>query len=76
MSQSLQVLGALLVLAPFAWSQLGSLRGDSLAYLGLNAAGSGMLAAVAYSGHQWGFLLLELTWAVVSCSGLLDRARR
>jgi hypothetical protein len=76
MSQCLQILGALLVLIPFAWSQLGSLGGGSAAYLGLNAVGSGLLAVVAYSGHQWGFLLLELMWAVVSCGGLLNRARR
>jgi hypothetical protein len=76
MSQSLQILGALLVLVPFVWSQLGSLHGGSAAYLGPNAAGSGLLAAVAYSSHQWGFLLLELTWAIVSCGGLLKSARR
>jgi hypothetical protein len=76
MSQSVPVLGALLVLVPFAWSQLGPLTVGSVAYLGLNATGSGLLAVAAYSGHQWGFLMLELTWAIVSCGGLLKRSSR
>jgi hypothetical protein len=76
MSQGLQILGALLVLVPFASSQLGALSVGSAAYLGLNAAGSTLLAVVAFSSHQWGFLLLELTWAIVSCGGLLKRAPR
>jgi hypothetical protein len=76
MSQILQILGALLVLVPFAWSQLGSLRLDSAAYLWSNAAGSGLLSAIAVSSYQWGFLLLELTWAMVSVGGLIKRVRR
>jgi hypothetical protein len=39
-------------------------------YLILNLAGSAVLAADAAAGSQWGFLLLEGEWAVVSLVGL------
>ena len=35
-----------------------------------------MLAVDALHGHQWGFLLLEATWAVVSAYALVRRAPR
>jgi hypothetical protein len=72
-SDALQVLGAIAILVPFAWSQLGSLRTTSVAYLGLNLAGSALLAALALLDRQWGFLLLEGSWAVVAAWGLARR---
>ena len=66
MIQLLQLLGALLILIPFAWSQLGALSVSSVPYLGLNLAGSAVLAAVALADTQWGFLLLETCWALVA----------
>jgi hypothetical protein len=30
---------------------------------------------LAYEGQQWGFLLLEVVWALVSFWGVLARAR-
>jgi len=70
-----QVAGWLLVLAGFVLAQLGVLNSRSLAYLVLNAAGSGALAAEALIGRQWGFLLLEGVWAVVSIVSLVRLAR-
>jgi hypothetical protein len=66
MIQVLQLLGALFVLLPFAWSQLGELSVSSARYLAMNLIGSGLLAAVAIIEVRWGFLLLEAIWALVA----------
>ena len=70
MSQLVQVLGSLLVLAAFAASQRGVLSTTSRPYLLLNLAGSAILGTLALLGQQWGFLLLEGSWAVVSAFSL------
>lgn len=73
LGQIIQIVGSILVLVGFAAAQFGRLKQDSLAYLVLNAAGSGILAVLALQGQQWGFLLLEGTWCVVSVLGLIRR---
>ena len=70
MDQAIQVLGALLILAGFAGAQLGRLRVDSVAYLLLNLVGSAVLAVLALDQQQWGFLLLEGIWTLVSAWSL------
>jgi hypothetical protein len=75
-SQLLQVLGALAVLAAFIAVQRGVLDARSRASLTLNLIGSGLLAFLALTGHQWGFLLLESSWAGVSLGGLRGQLRR
>lgn len=70
MSQLLQVLGALLLLSAFIAAQSGVLAGSSVTYLIANAAGSALLASIAVVGRDWGFLLLEGTWAVASTISL------
>jgi hypothetical protein len=69
-----QIAGSLLILVPFVLVQLGRLRTDTTAYGVLNLVGSAVLAVDALHGHQWGFLLLEGTWAVVSAYSLARRA--
>ncbi len=71
MAQALQIVGALAILAAFALNQLGRLRPDALAYLWLNLLGSALLAGLALAGSQWGFLLLEGCWALISAWSLL-----
>jgi hypothetical protein len=66
MDQVIQVFGSLLVLAAFAAAQRGLLPQTSRAYLGLNLIGSTLLAVLAFYERQWGFLLLEAVWALVS----------
>jgi hypothetical protein len=68
--QIIQVVGALLILVAFAAVQFDRMRSDSWAYLGLNLVGSVVLATLAFHSSQWGFVLLEVVWAVVSAWGL------
>ena len=74
--QVVQVGGALLILAAFILAQMGRLETDSLVYLGLNLVGSTILAIDAWVGAEWGFLLLEGVWAIVSAVGLARTFRR
>ena len=64
--QSVQILGSLLVLTAFVAGQLRRMEPSDFAYVLLNLVGSAILAAVALIEQQWGFLLLEGVWAVVS----------
>jgi hypothetical protein len=68
--QLIQVVGALLILAGFAAVQFERMRPDSRLYLALNLVGSAILAVLAWLETQWGFLLLESVWAIVSAWGL------
>jgi hypothetical protein len=68
-----QVAGAVLILVGFAGEQLGWLDGRSLTYLLFNIIGASTLAAVAFVDRDWGFLLLEGSWAVISLACLPRR---
>ncbi|HEU5252028.1 MAG TPA: hypothetical protein VFU16_01715 [Solirubrobacterales bacterium] len=70
MDQLIQIVGALLILAGFAAVQFERMRPDSRLYLALNLVGSAILAVLAWVESQWGFLLLEGVWAIVSAWGL------
>ena len=75
MDQVIQILGALLILAAFAAAQFDLLDPHSRLYLLLNLVGSAVLAVLAAMEQQWGFLLLEVVWAVVSAWGLARALR-
>jgi hypothetical protein len=70
-SQGVQIFGAVLILAGFVLAQFKVLNQRSLSYLLLNLVGSALLAVNAYVEEQWGFVLLEVVWAVVSAWGVL-----
>lgn len=71
MDQVIQITGALLILAAFGGAQLGKMATDSRFYLVLNLLGSAILAGVALNESDWGFLLLEAVWALVSLWSLI-----
>jgi len=71
-----QIVGSILILIAFALAQFGILDVKSRRYLVLNVVGSAALAVDAAFGRQWGFLLLEGVWAIVSTAGLIAVLRR
>lgn len=70
MEQAVQLLGAILILTAYIASQQNRMRLDSAEFLGLNTAGAAILAVVAAVNRDYGFLLLEGVWTVVSARGL------
>jgi hypothetical protein len=73
--QAIQIVGALLILAAFTAVQFERMRPDSRLYLALNLVGSAILAVLAVAASQWGFVLLEAVWAIVSAWGLATALR-
>jgi hypothetical protein len=66
--------GALLILVAYAGQQMGWMDSRKPAYNLLNAAGSAILAYIAFHPFQVGFVVLEVTWALISVYALV-RAR-
>ncbi len=75
MQQSFSIAGALLILIAYAASQRGNPGRNDASYNLMNLVGSAILAWIALDGRQWGFLLLEGTWALLSIPPLLRFAR-
>jgi hypothetical protein len=74
--QIVSLVGALLILSAFVLSTFDRLSPKSAAYLWLNFVGAAGLTFTAVVGRQYGFVLLEGTWALVAGVGLLRRLRK
>jgi hypothetical protein len=72
--QVVQIAGAIAILAAFALAQFGVVDPRSWSYLWLNLVGSFVLAVDAWREEQWGFLLLEGVWALISAWGIVAKA--
>ena len=76
MDQLIQVAGALLILAAYAGGASSTISTSTRArYLWLNLVGAAILAVLAFAEEQWGFLLLESVWTLVSAWGLFQVMR-
>jgi len=66
--------GALLILVAYVGHQLKWMDSRRASYNILNAIGSAILAYVAFHPFQVGFVVLEVTWVVISVYALLRPA--
>jgi hypothetical protein len=73
LEQGIEVVGALLILAGFLFSQMNRLDPRSYLYLLLNLVGGAILAVLAWQGQRWGFVLLEGTWTIIALAAVAMR---
>jgi hypothetical protein len=64
----------LLILAAFIAALSGRLDQAGYGCLVVNAAGSAVLTATAIVSCEWGFILLEGVWALVSVYSIIRKA--
>ncbi len=72
---TVQIVGALLVLVCFLLAQADRVDSAGYRYLTTNLAGSGAMTVTAVIAAEWGFVFLEGTWALVSLWGIAQRLR-
>ena len=65
-----------MILVAYAAAQTGRWSTDAPIYLWLNEVGSVILAVLAAISKNWGFLLLEGVWAIVTAWSLVKLNRR
>ena len=71
MIQIISLIGSIVILGAYVAGQRGLLPTHRRSYALLNFIGSAVLAVVASLEEQWGFLVLEGTWALVSAYSLI-----
>jgi hypothetical protein len=70
MLQTVGLVGAFFILIPFAASQLERMRVQTWTYQVMNFVGASTLTTVAVVERQYGFILLEGVWAIMSVVGM------
>ena len=75
MIQLVSLVGAAVILLPFALSQLGRWKVESLRYQVMNVLGAAVLTGVAVIERQYGFILVEGAWTLMSVAGLIRVVR-
>lgn len=75
-TQVVQMLASLSVLAGFSLAQAKVLSTNSGLYIVLNVVGASVLSVQAIALRQWGFALLEGSWAIVSLVAFLMLLRK
>ena len=73
--QGISVIAACVVLYAFFMQMQGVWQASEIRYMACNFVGTAVLTVVAWIGSQWGFVLIEAIWALVSLRGLI-RAKR
>jgi hypothetical protein len=68
--QVVQMIGAILILYAFGAQQFQHLEAETKTYQMLNLFGGICLATAAVAARQYGFILLEGSWTVVSAWGV------
>jgi hypothetical protein len=73
--QGISIAGALLILAAYGGNQFGFTDRQSLIYNLMNFVGAAALTFVAFRAGQWGFVLLEGVWTILSLPALVSATR-
>jgi len=73
--QLASVAGAIMVLLAYLGYQRNWMSKEQPLYNVLNLVGSALLAWVAIVDRRWGFILLEVIWALLSVPPLIAMAR-
>lgn len=73
LDQLISLVGAALILFAYVANQRRFLTPDDRAYSVMNFVGSALLAWVAIVDQRWGFIVLEVVWALVSVPGMVKR---
>jgi hypothetical protein len=69
----IQLLGAALNMGAFTLLHFEIAPSSALRYLIPNWLGSIILVGSAYHDHQWGFLILEAAWVIVTTYAMVTR---
>jgi hypothetical protein len=70
MLQIISVLGALAILGAYVANQFRLIGPSNMSYSIMNFISSAVLTVIAVIEVQWGFILLEAVWALVSLWGI------